>query len=140
MRLIAISLPSRTFRGVLKHFPNLIVLNTMSKAWGCAALRLGMAFASKEIIDIFNKVKYPYNVNLLTQQQALEVLKNPLKVDEWVKNILQERSKVMAAFLDLPICREGLSYGCQLLPGKGDGCAGHLRLSGGTGHHRKKPQ
>ena len=75
----------------------------MSKAWGCAALRLGMAFASKEIVDIFNKVKYPYNVNLLTQQQALEVLKNPLKVDEWVKNILQERSKVMAAFLDLPI-------------------------------------
>lgn len=93
----------RTFRGVLKYFPNLIVLNTMSKAWGCAALRLGMAFASKEIIDIFNKVKYPYNVNLLTQQQALEVLKNPLKVDEWMKNILQERSKVMAAFLDLPI-------------------------------------
>ena len=78
-------------------------MTLMSKAWGCAALRLGMAFASKEIIDIFNKVKYPYNVNLLTQQQALEVLKNPLKVDEWVKNILQERSKVMAAFLDLPI-------------------------------------
>ena len=58
---------------------------------------------ARMIIDIFNKVKYPYNVNLLTQQQALEVLKNPLKVDEWVKNILQERSKVMAAFLDLPI-------------------------------------
>ena len=84
----------------------MIVLNTMSKAWGCAALRLGMAFASKKIVDIFNKVKYPYNVNLLTQEHALEVMKNPLKVDEWVKNILQERSKVMAAFLDLPICEK----------------------------------
>ena len=96
----------RTFRSVLDRFPNMIVLNTMSKAWGCAALRLGMAFASKEIVDIFNKVKYPYNVNLLTQEHALEVMKNPLKVDEWVKNILQERSKVMAAFLDLPICEK----------------------------------
>ena len=94
---------ARAWRTRLAEFPNLIVLNTMSKAWGCAAIRLGMAFASKEIIELFSKVKYPYNVNLLTQQQALEVLKNPLKVDEWVKNILQERSKVMAAFLDLPI-------------------------------------
>lgn len=96
----------RAFRTVIDRFPNLIVLNTMSKAWGCAALRLGMAFASREIIDIFNKVKYPYNINLLTQQQALETLKDPYKVDEWVKIILQERSKVMAAFLDLPICKK----------------------------------
>ena len=96
----------RAFRYELSDHPNMIVLNTMSKAWGCAALRLGMAFASKEIVDIFNKVKYPYNVNLLTQEHALEVMKNPLKVDEWVKNILQERSKVMAAFLDLPICEK----------------------------------
>ena len=64
-------------RSELAKYPNLIVLNTMSKAWGCAAIRLGMAFASKEIISIFNKVKYPYNVNQLTQQQALEALKDP---------------------------------------------------------------
>lgn len=96
----------RAFRTVIDRFPNIIVLNTMSKAWGCAALRLGMAFASQEIIDIFNKVKYPYNINLLTQQQALEMLKDPYKVDEWVKIILQERSKVIAAFLDLPICKK----------------------------------
>lgn len=94
----------KPFRSYFSHFPNLIVFNTMSKAWGCAALRLGMAFASEEIINIFNKVKYPYNVNLLTQQQALEILKDPYKVDEWVKNILQERSKMVAAFMDLPIC------------------------------------
>ena len=96
----------RAFRTVIDSFPNLIVLNTLSKAWGCAALRLGMAFASKEIIDIFNKVKYPYNVNLLTQQHALEILKDPYQVDEWVKNILQERGKMVSAFLDLPICEK----------------------------------
>ncbi len=97
---------TKPFRSYLAHFPNLIVLNTMSKAWGCAALRLGMAYASKEIIDIFNKVKYPYNVNLLTQQQALEVMKNQYKVDEWVRNILQERGRMVASFGDLPICEK----------------------------------
>lgn len=96
----------RTFRSVIDHFPNMIVLNTMSKAWGCAGLRLGMAFASKEIVEIFNKVKYPYNINMLTQQEALEILNDPFQVDEWVKNILQERSKVALAFLDLPICEK----------------------------------
>lgn len=90
----------------LNRYPNLIVLQTFSKAWGCAAIRLGMAFASKQIVDIFNKVKYPYNINLLTQQQALEVLKDPYQVDDWVKTILQERGKVMAAFTDLPICQK----------------------------------
>ena len=94
-----------TIDGVLSRFDG-IVLNTMSKAWGCAAIRLGMAFASKQIVDIFNKVKYPYNINLLTQQQALEVLKDPYQVDDWVKTILQERGKVMAAFTDLPICQK----------------------------------
>ena len=86
--------------------PNLIVLNTMSKAWGCAALRLGMAFASQDIIAIFNKVKYPYNVNLLTQQQALEALKDPFEVDQWVKVLMQERGRLMDAFRELPICEK----------------------------------
>ncbi len=95
-----------TFRSVLSRFSNLIVLNTMSKAWGCAALRLGMAFASEEIVAIFNKVKYPYNINLLTQQQALEVLKDPFQLDKWVRLILQERGKMVAAFMDLPICKK----------------------------------
>ena len=93
-------------RTELGQYPNLIVLNTMSKAWGCAAIRLGMAFATKEIIDIFNKVKYPYNVNLLTQQQALEALKRPIDVEEWVKVLLQERTRMMDAFAILPICEK----------------------------------
>ena len=94
----------KPFRQFLDHFPNMIVLNTMSKAWGCAAIRMGMAFASKEIIDIFNKVKYPYNVNLLTQKQALEALKDPLAVDKWIKILLEERGRLITAFQELPIC------------------------------------
>ena len=94
----------KPLRHEIAKYPNLIVLNTMSKAWGCAAIRLGMAFASEEIIAIFNKVKYPYNVNQLTQQQALQALKDPFEVDKWVKLLLEERSRMIDAFQLLPIC------------------------------------
>lgn len=94
------------FRKRLAEFPNIIVLNTMSKAWGCAAIRLGMAFASKEIIGLFNKVKYPYNVNLLTQRQALEELNNTEAVEKWVSLILSERKHMIQAFRELPSCIE----------------------------------
>ncbi len=94
------------FRKRLAEFPNIIVLNTMSKAWGCAAIRLGMAFASKEIIGLFNKVKYPYNVNLLTQRQALEELNNTEAVEKWVSLILSERKHMIQAFRELPSCLE----------------------------------
>ena len=94
------------FRKRLAEFPNIIVLNTMSKAWGCAAIRLGMAFASKEIIQLFNKVKYPYNVNLLTQRQALEELNNTEAVTKWVSLILSERKHMIQAFRELPSCME----------------------------------
>ena len=94
----------KPLRTDLAKYPNLIVLNTMSKAWGCAAIRLGMAFATEEIIGIFNKVKYPYNVNQLTQEQALEALKDPFEVDKWVKLLLEERSRMIDAFKLLPIC------------------------------------
>ena len=96
----------KPLRTELSKYPNLIVLNTMSKAWGCAAIRLGMAFASEEIISIFNKVKYPYNVNLLTQEQALQALKDPFEVDKWVKILLEERSRMIDAFKLLPICKK----------------------------------
>ena len=94
----------KSLRQELPTHPNLIILQTMSKAWGSAAIRLGMAFASKEIIAIYNKVKYPYNINLLTQQQAIEVLKDPYEVDKWVKILLAERSRLIQAFAELPIC------------------------------------
>ena len=88
----------------LSQYPNLIVLHTMSKAWGSAAIRLGMAFAQKEIIDIFNKVKYPYNVNQLTQEQALSRLEDTVSVDRWVRMLIQERGRLMQAFAELPVC------------------------------------
>ena len=97
---------NRSFRKDLALYPNLIVLNTFSKAWGCAALRLGMAFASAEIIDLFNKVKYPYNINLLTQEQADKILDRRFEVEDWVRLLLQERTKVMKAFAELPICKK----------------------------------
>ena len=94
-----------SLRHDLLKYPNLIVLNTMSKAWGCAAIRLGMAFASQDIIALFNKVKYPYNVNLLTQRQALEALSDPFQVDKWVRMLKLERDRMIEAFRILPICQ-----------------------------------
>ncbi|MBQ9651771.1 MAG: histidinol-phosphate transaminase [Prevotella sp.] len=87
------------------RYPNLIVLNTLSKAWGCAAIRLGIAFANPRLIEIFNKVKYPYNVNLLTQQKAIEML-DPYTVEKWLTLILQERGRLISAIRELPICEK----------------------------------
>ncbi len=94
----------KPFRRDLASYPNIVVLNTMSKAWGCAAIRLGMAFASEEIIGLFNKVKYPYNINLLTQQQAMKSLEDPFETDKWVRTILQERTRMIDAFKLLKQC------------------------------------
>ena len=94
------------FRLRLREYPNIIVLNTFSKAFSCAAIRLGMAFADEAIIGLFNKVKYPYNVNALTQSKAMELLKGRQAISDWVSRILQERPRVMAAVACLPICKE----------------------------------
>ncbi len=90
----------------MEKYPNLIIMHTMSKAWGSAAIRLGMAFASSEVIDIFNKVKYPYNVNELTQKQALKRLEDKDAVATWVRILLEERTRLMDAFAELPICEK----------------------------------
>ena len=84
-------------------FPNVVVMQTFSKAWGLAAIRLGMAFASKEIIDLMNKVKPPYNINQLTQQAALDALKNEAEKNKQVDEILAEREilQVRLAALDV---------------------------------------
>ncbi|MDD6541723.1 MAG: histidinol-phosphate transaminase [Prevotella sp.] len=97
---------ARTFREDLSHYPNLIVLNTFSKAWASAAIRLGMAFAQEPIIELFNKVKYPYNVNYLTQKRAIEVLDKRDEIDTWIKILLRERGQLISAFSELPICRQ----------------------------------
>lgn len=95
-----------SFLNDLDAYPNLIVLQTFSKAWGCAAIRLGMAFASKEIIEVFSKIKYPYNVNLLTQKEAMAMLRRHYEVDRWVKSLLEERSRLVDEFMTLPCCEK----------------------------------
>lgn len=96
----------RPLRLDLDKFPNMIVLNTFSKAMGCAGIRLGMAFASTDIIALMNKVKYPYNVNILTQQRALEVLKELTVYQRHLSQIIDERDTLMDAFSILPICKK----------------------------------
>ncbi len=81
----------RGFLPELTKYPNLIILQTFSKAWGMAALRLGMAFAQTSIIELMNKVKYPYNINMLTQQKVMEALANHQQKEQWVNIILQNR-------------------------------------------------
>lgn len=78
----------------LNQHPNLVVLQTFSKAWGMAGLRLGMAFASKEIIGILNKIKYPYNINILTQEKVLEMLQDEERTGKWVATSIEEREKM----------------------------------------------
>jgi len=74
----------------LNKYPNLVVLQTLSKAWGLAGIRIGMAYGSKEIITILNKIKYPYNINQLTQLKALEAYKNIETKDKYVHDIINQ--------------------------------------------------
>lgn len=94
---------SKSFIHELKKYPNLVVLQTFSKAWGLAGLRLGMCFASEEIINILNKIKYPYNVNIRTQELALDALENVYRKDIWVDEILKERDLLMRQLKRLKI-------------------------------------
>ena len=87
----------------LDQYPNLVVLQTFSKAWGSAGIRLGMAFASKEIIQIFNKIKYPYNINRLTQEHALKLLDRSDEIRAWVKELVTERENLRQELSKLPI-------------------------------------
>ena len=94
------------WRPEIDRYPNLIVLNTLSKAWASAGIRLGMAFAQPDIIALFNKVKYPYNVNVLTQRQAKQILERRPDVDDWVKLTINERLSLMYAVNELDICQQ----------------------------------
>ena len=93
---------SPSFTKELNKFPNLVVLQTFSKAWGSAAIRLGMAFASPEIIQLMSKVKYPYNINQLTQNQALDLLKEYSSIQNWTKEIIKERKRVENELKNIP--------------------------------------
>lgn len=97
---------SPSFASCLDQYPNLVILQTFSKAWGCAAIRLGMAFASTAIIGILSKIKYPYNVNELTQQQGRQMLAHYSEIEAWVETLKAERKVLESAFLNLPCVLE----------------------------------
>lgn len=96
----------RTFIQELTEYPHLVVLQTFSKAWGLAGLRLGMAFASSIIIDILNKVKAPYNISQSTQDLALAALQNIGQVNDWIKTTVAEREHLAKLLLDLPMVKK----------------------------------
>lgn len=91
----------KTFIQELTEYANLVVLQTLSKAWGLAGLRIGMAFASEEIIEVMNKVKPPYNVNQASQELALKALENVEQVNEWIKETLAQRDKLVLSLKNL---------------------------------------
>ncbi|WP_312337235.1 histidinol-phosphate transaminase [Sphingobacterium sp.] len=91
----------KSFTQELAEYPNLVVLQTLSKAWGLAALRLGMAFASKEIIAVYNKIKPPYNINQATQDIVLKALDQVDQVNDWIKETVAEREKLVRELLEL---------------------------------------
>ena len=84
-----------SFVAEIKNFPNLVVLQTFSKAWGLAGLRVGMAFADKQIIRYFNQVKPPYNISQIAQETVVEALKNKAQVEETIAAIINERGKMI---------------------------------------------
>ncbi len=86
--------PEKSFLPKLNKYPNLIILQTFSKAWGMAGLRLGMAFAQPQIVKVFSKVKYPYNLNILSQQKALELIENARLTENWVLNLNKEKENI----------------------------------------------
>ncbi|RVU02679.1 histidinol-phosphate transaminase [Mucilaginibacter limnophilus] len=91
----------KSFIQELTEYANLVVLQTLSKAWGLAALRVGMAFASEEIIEVMNKVKPPYNINEASQQLALEALNNIDTVNGWIRETLAQRDKLVLQLKNL---------------------------------------
>lgn len=91
----------KTFITELTEYPNLVILQTLSKAWGLAGLRLGMAFAGQPVIDYMNRVKYPYNINTATQQLALEALSNISSVNNWTKTTVVQKDSLSEALLTL---------------------------------------
>jgi histidinol-phosphate aminotransferase len=95
-----------SFISELKDYPNLVVMQTFSKAWGLAALRLGMNFASKEIISIMNKIKPPYNINQATQELALQALDHLEDVNAMIMETVKEREELVKELNNLPVVQK----------------------------------
>lgn len=96
----------RSFLAELKDYPNLVVMQTFSKAWGLAALRLGMNFASLPIIDVLNKIKPPYNINQATQELALKALDHLDDVNAMIRETVKERDWLVNELVQLPVVKK----------------------------------
>lgn len=96
----------RSFTSELNDYPNLVVMQTFSKAWGLAALRLGMNYASTEIIDILNKIKPPYNINQATQELAFKALDHLDDVNGMIKETVKERELLVKELVQLPVVKK----------------------------------
>ena len=94
--------PEKSLLPRLNEFPNVVILQTFSKAWGMAGIRLGMALASPEIATVLSKIKYPYNINILTQEKALELLEREDEKVDWVKTLISEKEKLISKLETLP--------------------------------------
>lgn len=92
----------RSFIPSLQEYPNLVVMQTLSKAWGLAALRVGMAFASSELIAIMNKIKPPYNINQASQDLVLKALEEVDQVNEMIRLLVEERIRLESALPAVP--------------------------------------
>lgn len=98
--------PRKSFVSFLNEYKNLVILQTFSKAWGLAGIRLGLAIADQEIILYLNKVKYPYNVNILTQGIALDMLDDTKKKDKWVKKLLKQKEVLSNTLTEFNFVKE----------------------------------
>ncbi|MFT3936128.1 MAG: histidinol-phosphate transaminase [Chitinophagaceae bacterium] len=105
----------RSFIPSLQDYPNLVVMQTLSKAWGLAGLRLGMAFASEAIIEVYNKVKPPYNIGQATQDLVLKALEEVGQVNDMIKAIVQMRDELVVSLTKLPLVQKVYSSDANFL-------------------------
>ncbi|MBI2729719.1 MAG: aminotransferase class I/II-fold pyridoxal phosphate-dependent enzyme, partial [Sphingobacteriales bacterium] len=96
----------KSFIQELTEYPNLVVMQTLSKAWGLAALRLGMSFASEDIIEVYNKIKPPYNISQATQELVLVALDNVEQVNDFIKELVQSREEMVVELAQLPLVKK----------------------------------
>jgi histidinol-phosphate aminotransferase len=98
-----------TFKGYsswINEFENLAVLQTLSKAWGLAGIRLGMCIANSKLISILDKIKPPYNINTMTQTVALDAIQKIIQKEAWVKEIVQERELLKEQLKKLNVTKQ----------------------------------
>ena len=131
----------RSFIQELSDYPNLVVLQTMSKAWGLAGLRLGMAFASEAIIEVYNKVKPPYNISQATQELALRALEEVGQVNDMIRSLVTMREQLSHDLAELPVVRQVYPSDANFLLVKVDNARGayeHLLQAGIVVRDRSK--